>query len=38
MTNNITRQAETAIQELLKAAHLESGDILVIGCSTSEVA
>ena len=38
MTNNITRQAETAIQELLKAAHLESGDILVVGCSTSEVA
>lgn len=38
MTNIITQQAEAAVQELLHAAHLEKGDILVIGCSTSEVA
>ncbi len=31
-------QLEELLQELFSAAHLEQGDILVIGCSSSEVA
>lgn len=34
---NIKDQARTAIKELLEIAKLESGDIFVIGCSSSEV-
>ncbi|HHY81858.1 MAG TPA: TIGR01440 family protein [Clostridiales bacterium] len=33
----IAADTEQAVQELLKAAKLEAGDILVVGCSTSEV-
>ena len=38
MNETITRQARAAVEELLQAARLEEGDILVVGCSTSEVA
>lgn len=31
-------QLQTVLEELYAAAHLEQGDILVIGCSSSEVA
>ena len=34
---NITLQAKTATEELIEKAHLKKGDILVVGCSTSEV-
>lgn len=30
-------QAKTATEELCEAAHLKAGDILVVGCSSSEV-
>lgn len=33
----ITAQARQATQELLAAAQLQAGDILVIGCSSSEI-
>ncbi len=33
----ITAQARTAVTELLDAAGLEAGDLLVVGCSSSEV-
>ena len=33
----ITEQARQAITELLEAARLQPGDIVVVGCSTSEV-
>lgn len=33
----ITRDAETAVRELIEAAHLTEGQILVIGCSSSEM-
>ena len=33
----ITRQSRQAVEELLNAAHLKSGDIFVIGCSSSEI-
>lgn len=33
----ITEQARTAVLELLEAANLRSGDIFVVGCSSSEV-
>ena len=35
--NDIATQAKCAIEELCKAAKLKQGDIVVIGCSTSEV-
>ena len=35
--NLYTRQAQEAIQGLLQAAHLKPGDIVVVGCSTSEI-
>ena len=38
MYNELTKQAQTAICELIEAAKLSAGDICVIGCSTSEVA
>ncbi len=36
--NNVRLEAETVLNELLAQAKLKRGDILVIGCSTSEVA
>ncbi|MBE7035875.1 MAG: TIGR01440 family protein [Ruminococcaceae bacterium] len=37
MYKEITQQAKTAVCELIEAANLQNGDLLVIGCSTSEV-
>lgn len=37
MFENIKKEAETAVCELLDAAELKSGDILVVGCSSSEI-
>ena len=34
----ISGEAYSAAKELLEAAALKEGDILVVGCSTSEVA
>ena len=34
----IQQQAQTAVRELIEKAALQNGDILVIGCSSSEVA
>ena len=36
--NKVEKEAATAIGELLDAAALKAGDVLVVGCSTSEVA
>lgn len=38
MLQEITKQAHEAVTELLSAAKLEKGDIVVVGCSSSEVA
>ena len=35
--NEIKQQALTAVTELLKTADLHAGEILVIGCSSSEI-
>ena len=35
--NELTAQARLAAEELLAAAHLEAGDIFVVGCSSSEI-
>ena len=35
---NVKKDAEKLLVELLEVAGLRSGDILVVGCSTSEVA
>lgn len=37
MYEEITRQAAQAVTELLEAAKLNAGDLLVIGCSSSEM-
>lgn len=37
MLEQIKQQAADAVQELIAVAELKAGDILVIGCSTSEV-
>ena len=37
MYEEITRQAAQAVTELLEAAKLKAGDLLVIGCSSSEM-
>ena len=37
MYKEITKQAKTAILELIDAAGLKEGDVCVIGCSSSEV-
>ncbi|MBE7041089.1 MAG: TIGR01440 family protein [Ruminococcaceae bacterium] len=37
MYEELTKQAKTAVCELLDAAKLAPGDIFVVGCSTSEV-
>ena len=34
---SLTRNVEQALKELLEVAHLKPNDILVVGCSTSEV-
>lgn len=34
---NITLEAEKTVRALLEAAHMKKGQILVVGCSTSEV-
>lgn len=36
-TAQITAQARQAAMELLEAAHLETGDLFVVGCSSSEI-
>ena len=33
----IKKQAEEAIKELLEKTHLKAGDIFVVGCSSSEI-
>lgn len=33
----LTAQAQQVTEELLQAAHLETGDIFVVGCSSSEI-
>ena len=37
LLNALREQAQSAVKELLDEAQLKAGDILVIGCSTSEV-
>lgn len=37
MSADIRQQTRTAIQELIAKANLKSGDILVVGCSSSEI-
>ena len=37
MYQDVTKQAAQAMEELLAAAKLERGDLLVIGCSSSEM-
>lgn len=37
MLNTITNQAKDAVTELIKISGIKSGDLLVIGCSSSEV-
>ena len=37
MENLMIKQAQTAVTELLEVANLRKGDILVIGCSSSEI-
>ena len=37
MTEEIRQQAREAVLELLEVAGLKAGDLLVIGCSSSEV-
>lgn len=36
-TDTIKRQAESAVKQLLAAAKLSKGDLLVVGCSSSEI-
>lgn len=35
--SELTTQARKATEELLEAAHLETGDVFVVGCSSSEI-
>ncbi len=37
MNNELSRQASAVIEELIDKAKLKSGDIVVVGCSTSEI-
>lgn len=37
MLEQIARQARQAVNELMDTAHLEKGDVLVVGCSSSEM-
>lgn len=34
---NITMQVKTAVKELIEKANLKAGDLLVVGCSSSEI-
>ena len=34
---DIAKECITAIEDLIEKAHLKKGDIVVVGCSTSEV-
>ncbi|MBO4234924.1 MAG: TIGR01440 family protein [Firmicutes bacterium] len=34
---DIKKQAESAIKELLEKSHMEKGDIFIVGCSSSEI-
>ena len=34
---DIAKECITAIEDLIEKAHLKNGDIVVVGCSTSEV-
>ena len=38
MLEDISKQAADAAAELLEAAHLKEHDLVVIGCSSSEIA
>ena len=35
--SELTAQSRKATEELLEAAHLETGDVFVVGCSSSEI-
>ena len=37
MMQEVQTQAATAVRELIEAAHLKAGQLLVIGCSSSEI-
>ena len=37
MSNTLSLECKTAIEELIEKSHLKSGDIVIVGCSTSEV-
>ena len=37
MLENITVEAQKAITELIEISHIKSGELLVIGCSSSEI-
>ena len=37
MYEEITRQAQTVVSELLEQANLKPGSLFVIGCSSSDV-
>ena len=37
MLNNIKEQTAAAVEELVRVADLQAGDVLVVGCSSSEV-
>ena len=37
ITQTITENAETALRELIEAAHLTTGQLRVVGCSSSEM-
>ena len=37
MINNLSNQARSVMEELKEKAKLKPGDIVVVGCSTSEI-
>ena len=37
MWEEIEKQAQSAVTELLQSARLHTGDLLVVGCSSSEI-
>ena len=37
MSTNFTEQAKAAVRELIEEAKLQAGDLLVVGCSSSEI-
>ena len=38
MLEEIRNQAASAARELIDAAHLKEGDLIIVGCSSSEIA